>query len=217
MLEAFRRLCPHERTVYLADTENCPYGNRSEDEVRELSSAMAEKLIARGCKLIVIACNTASAAALEHLRRRFPSVPFVGMEPAIKPAAENTKSGIIAVLATRGTFDGRLYRNTLARCAAGIKVIESLADEFVELVERGETSGEKAEAAVRKRILPLIEAGADQIVLGCTHFPHLKPLMEKVAGGSAAIVDPSEAVSQQIRRVLSGLNLDNGCAPDDIT
>jgi glutamate racemase len=202
VLAEFSRLCPREKTVYLADTDNCPYGNRSEDEVRALSAACAEKLIAAGCKMVVVACNTASAAALEHLRALFPATPFVGMEPAVKPAAERTKSGIIAVLATRGTFNGRLYRETLARHCAGVRVIESVADEFVRLVESGDTSSAKAEEAVRSRIEPLVAAGADQIVLGCTHFPHLKKLIEKTAAERAAVVDPSEAVALRAKSVL---------------
>jgi glutamyl-tRNA synthetase len=151
----------------------------------------------------VVACNTATAAAIDDLRKTWPQIPFVGMEPAIKPAALSTRSGIVAVLATRGTFSGKLYRNTLSRIPHGVKVLECVADEFVELVERGEVDGEAAEKAVRDRIEPLLAAGADRIVLGCTHFPHLRPLMEKVVSGRAEIIDSSEAVARRIKQVLN--------------
>jgi glutamate racemase len=131
------------------------------------------------------------------------------MEPAIKPAALNSKTGVVGVLATRGTFNGRLYRDTLAKVDKSVKVIECIADEFVDLVERGIVSGDKAERTVRKYIEPLIEANADRIVLGCTHFPHLKTLITRVAAGRAEVVDSSEAVARQAERRLrerGGLN-----------
>jgi glutamate racemase len=124
------------------------------------------------------------------------------MEPAVKPAALGSKSGVVGVLATRGTFNGRLYRATSAKVSGAVRIIESVADEFVDLVERGATSGAETETAVRNRLEPLLEAGADRIVLGCTHFPHLKPVMEKVAAGRAEIVDPSDAVARRIVEVL---------------
>lgn len=202
ILDAFLRIRPDEQTAYVADTENCPYGNRSPDEIVALSRRIAAELIGRGCEVIVVACNTATAAAIDVLRREWPNTPFVGMEPAVKPAALGSKSGIVAVLATRGTFNGRLYRETSAKVSDSVKIIESVADEFVGMVERGEVSGPVAEDAVRARIEPLIAAGADRIVLGCTHFPHLKPLMEKVADGRAEIIDPSDAVARRIVDVL---------------
>ena len=207
ILEAFKRECPGESTVYIADSENCPYGNKSADEITRLSEANTRKLLARGCKMVVVACNTATAAAIDKLRASHPSVPFIGIEPAVKPAALKSKSGVVGVLATAGTFGGRLYRETKARFAKGVEVIAVVADEFVELVEKGETSGKRAEAAVRAKIAPLIAAGADHIVLGCTHFPHLRPLIEKVCGGRAEVVDPSEAVARQAKRVLADSGL----------
>jgi len=150
----------------------------------------------------VVACNTATAAAIDTLRAMWPKVPFVGMEPAIKPAALCSRTGVVGVLATRGTFRGRLYRNTSAHVAGGVKIIECVADEFVAFVERGETDGPAVEAAVRARMEPIIAAGADRIVLGCTHFPHLKPVMERIVAGRAEIIDPSDAVARRIRDVL---------------
>ena len=205
VLDAFRRLRPDEPTVYVADSENCPYGNKPSDEIVRLSKRIAADLIGRGCEVVVVACNTATAAAIDELRSEWPDVPFVGMEPAVKPAALGSKSGVVGVLATRGTFNGRLYRETSSKVADAVRIIECVADEFVDLVERGVVSGVEAEDAVRRRIEPLIAAGADRIVLGCTHFPHLKHLMENVADGRAEIVDPSDAVARRIVEVLDGV------------
>ena len=205
VLDAFRRLRPDEPTVYVADSENCPYGNKPPDEIVRLSKRIAADLIGRGCEVVVVACNTATAAAIDELRSEWPDVPFVGMEPAVKPAALGSKSGVVGVLATRGTFNGRLYRETSSKVSGTVRIIECIADEFVDLVERGVVSGAEAEDAVRRRIEPLIAAGADRIVLGCTHFPHLKHLMENVADGRAEIVDPSDAVARRIVEVLDGV------------
>ena len=213
ILEAFRKLCPDVETHYIADSKNCPYGNKPPEEIIRLSEANVRKLLKRGCKLIVVACNTATAAAIDYLRANYPDVPFVGLEPAVKPAALKSKSGIVAVLATQGTFNGRLYRETSVRCAKGVTILATVADEFVEIVERAarpdglsidsrRLQTKAVEKIVRKRIEPLIAAGADHIVLGCTHFPHLKPLIEKVAAGRATVVDPSEAVARQAKRLL---------------
>ncbi|MCQ2368731.1 MAG: glutamate racemase [Kiritimatiellae bacterium] len=204
---AFKRMCPSESTIYIADSAHCPYGNKSAEEIIKLSEANTEKLLKAGAKMIVVACNTATAAAIDYLRAKYPEVPFVGLEPAVKPAALKSKSGVVAVLATEGTFNGRLYKETSARFAKNVVVLTVVADEFVLMVERGETGGKKAEAAVRKRLEPLLAAGADHIVLGCTHFPHLKPLMEKIAAGRAEIVDPSDAVARQAKRVLEAKGL----------
>lgn len=213
ILEAFKKLCPDVETHYIADSKNCPYGNKPPEEIIRLSEANVRKLLKRGCRLIVVACNTATAAAIDSLRANYPDVPFVGLEPAVKPAALKSKSGIVAVLATQGTFNGRLYRETSARCAKGVTILATVADEFVEIVERAarpdglsidsrRLQTKAVEKIVRKRIEPLIAAGADHIVLGCTHFPHLKPLIEKVAAGRATVVDPSEAVARQAKRLL---------------
>ena len=202
ILNAFKRLCPDEETVYIADSRHCPYGNKSPEEIIRLSEACVKRLLKKRCKLIVVACNTATAAAIDYLRAKYPKTPFVGIEPAVKPAALKSKSGVVAVLATEGTFNGRLYRETSAKFARNVTILASVADEFVTMVERGETKGAKALAAVKRRLEPLLAAGADHIVLGCTHFPHLKELMEKVVKGRAIIVDPSEAVARQAKRLL---------------
>ena len=237
ILKAFRRLCPGVPTEYIADSKNCPYGNKPPEEIIRLSEANVKKLLKKGCKVIVVACNTATAAAIDYLRAKYPEVPFVGIEPAVKPAALRSKTGVVAVLATQGTFNGRLYRETSARFAKNVTVLATVADEFVTAVEKAARRGSAAlngqdacspmngqgtsspmkggaveiderrllskanEAMVRAKIEPLIGAGADHIVLGCTHFPHLKPLIEKVAAGRATVIDPSAAVALQAKRV----------------
>jgi glutamate racemase len=201
--DAVRALLPTEDTVYIADSVNCPYGGRSPAEVRGLSRGHVRALLAKGCKMIVVACNTATAAAIEALRAEWPEVPFIGMEPAVKPAALQSRSGVVGVLATEGTFNGRLYRDTCARFARNVTVMACVADSFVALVERGELDGPAAEAEVRARVEPLLAAGADHLVLGCTHFPHLAPLIARVAEGRAVVVDPAPAVARQVKRVLA--------------
>ena len=207
ILDAFKALCPHESTIYIADSKNCPYGNKPATEIVKLAESNTRRLLRRGCKMVVVACNTATAAAIDFLRERHPEVPFIGIEPAVKPAALRSKTGVVGVLATAGTFGGRLYNETKAKFAKDVTVIATVADEFVELVERKEISGAAAERVVRARIEPLLKAGCDKIVLGCTHFPHLKPLIEKICDGRAEVIDPSDAVARQARRVLSARGL----------
>ena len=237
ILRAFRKLCPDVATEYLADSAHCPYGNRPPEEIVRLSVANTEELLRRGCDVIVVACNTATAAAIDHLRAHWPDVPFVGIEPALKPAALKSKTGVVGVLATAGTFHGRLYNETKAKFARDVTVLAAVADEFVEIVEKlgREGTGNRergtahpiprspfpvpcslfpvprslwsaeVERVVRAKVEPLLRAGADRIVLGCTHFPHLKPVIEKVCAGRAEVIDPSDAVARQVRRVVEGL------------
>ena len=218
ILNAFKRLCPDEKTVYIADSKNCPYGNKPADEIIRLSEANVKKLLKKNCKMIVVACNTATAAAIDYLRAKYPEVPFIGLEPALKPAALRSKTGVVGVLATAGTFNGRLYNETKAKFAKNVTVLAVVADEFVELVEAAAEPGTVAvdgnrllsaavEKVVRRRVEPLLRAGADKIVLGCTHFPHLKPVIEKVCAGRAEVIDPSEAVARQAKRVLAARGL----------
>ena len=212
--DACTRLMPYESTVYIADTANCPYGGRPSEEILAFSRGHVKRLVDLGCKLVVVACNTATAAAIDKLRIEWGDFPLVGMEPAVKPAVLRSKTGIVGVLATKGTFHGRLYRETCARFASKTKVIACVADDFVTLVEEGVTDGPRAEAAVRRHVEPLREAGADELVLGCTHFPHLKPLIEQVAAGRAEVLDPSDAVARQVRRILASRDM---LAPENAT
>ncbi len=203
--EVVRQL-PHESTIYVADSANCPYGFRSAEEVRELSTIMVRFLLNQHCKLIVVACNTASAAALAYLRDKF-TVPIVGMEPALKPAAEATRSGHVGVLATNGTFQGTLFKNTTRRYAHGVEVHEQVGEGLVEQVEAGQLDTPETELLLRRYLTPMLAAQVDQIVLGCTHYPLLRPLIEKIVGQQAKIIDPSPAVARQVQRVLTSHNL----------
>ena len=211
ILNAFRKLCPDVETVYIADSKNCPYGNKPAEEIIRLSEANVKKLLRKNCKMIVIACNTATAAAIDYLRAKYPELPFVGLEPALKPAALRSKTGVVGVLATAGTFHGRLYNETKAKFAKNVTVIAAQADEFVTLVERagleglGSLGGLEVEKIVRAKVEPLLKAGADKIVLGGTHFPHLKAVIEKVCAGRAEVIDPSDAVARQAKRILEKL------------
>ncbi len=208
ILEAFQKLCPNESTVYLADSANCPYGVRTAADVLALSRANVRLLReVYGCKMVVVACNTATAAAIDALRAEDPAFPFVGIEPALKPAVLQSKTGVVGVLATAGTFHGRLYNETKAKFAQGVEVIATIADEFVTLVEKhgflkGPIRTPEARAIVQAKIEPLLAAGCDTLVLGCTHFPHLKSLIEEVAAGRAVVIDPSDAVARQAQHRL---------------
>jgi len=222
ILKAFKTLCPYEATVYISDSKNCPYGNKLAEEIVRLSEANVKRLLKKGCKMIVVACNTATAAAIDYLRAKYPEVPFIGLEPAVKPAALRSKTGVVGVLATAGTFNGRLYNETKAKFAKNVTVLAVVADEFVTEVEKAYRGLDilgvlerleqpdnlaSLEPVVRRRIEPLLKAGADTIVLGCTHFPHLKPVIEKVCAGRAEVIDPSEAVARQAKRVLKARGL----------
>ena len=201
VLKEVRRLLPGLDLIYYADSAYCPYGDRSAEYVTDRCRKITGHFIGRGCVAVVVACNTATAAAIETLRREY-DLPFVGMEPAVKPAALGTSTGVIGVLATAGTLRGSKYLHTKGRFGDDVKIVEKVGQGFVELVEGGELSGEHVETVVRESIQPLLDASADRIVLGCTHYPFLRPVMEKIAGGSVEIVDPAPAVALQLSRVL---------------
>lgn len=200
--EVVRQL-PGEDTIYLADQAHVPYGSRSLEEVRIFSEAAARFLIEKGAQVIVLACNTASAAALHYLRRTFPSVSFVGMEPALKPAVERTRNGTVGVIATRATFQGELFSSLIARYANGVRVLTRVCPGLVEAVEAGELDTPATEELLRQCLTPLLEAGIDQLVLGCTHYPFLRPVIERIVGEDVAILDPAPAVARQTWRVLA--------------
>lgn len=207
------RLMPDLETVYIADNANCPYGGRPAEFVRERSREMVRRLLARGCGMVVVACNTATAAAIDDLRREFP-VPFVGMEPAVKPAALASRSHVVGVLATPGTLQGRLFRATSARVSANAKIVVRRVSGWVEAVERGDIAptGETLEL-VRREISPLLDAGADSLVLGCTHFPFLREAIEKVAGPGVALYDPAPAVARRIQSLLVSASVNTNLSP----
>jgi glutamate racemase len=196
------RLEPDSSILYLGDRAWAPYGGRLLAEVRRRSESITEHLLASGADSIVIACNTASAAALHHLRTRHPGVTFVGMEPAVKPAVALTRTGIVGVLATPATFQGELYATVVDRFATGVHLLEAPCPGWVELVENP-PSDDKIAATVEAGLRPLLDQGADVFVLGCTHYPFLRSHIERIAGGDVVIVDPGEAVARQVIRTSS--------------
>ena len=202
VLRAIRAAQPGADLIYYADQAHLPYGPRPSAEIRELTEAGVEWLLAQGCEAVVLACNTASAAALHSLRCAHPTIPFVGMEPAIKPAAAATRSGVIGVLATPGTLRGELFRQTRERHAAHVRVIEQPCAGWVEQVESGELGSAAARALVERDVAPLLAEGADALVLGCTHFPFLAPIIAELAGSGVRLIDPAPAVAAQLNRVL---------------
>jgi glutamate racemase len=204
------RQMPHEATIYVADQAHVPYGNRSLAEVQEFSEAIARFLIDRGAKIIVVACNTASAAALYALRRTFPQLPFVGMEPAVKPAIERTRSGVVAVIATEATFQGELFASLLERYAHDVEVLTQVCPGLVGAVEAGALETPETEALLRQCLTPLLEARVDQLVLGCTHYPFLRAAIESVVGEGISVIDPAPAVARQTSRVLAQRGLEAG-------
>jgi glutamate racemase len=202
VLRVLQRELPHEDWVYFADQKYCPYGPRPAEEIRMLSRHIVEFLLAQNCQVIVVACNTASAAALEYLRQTWPRVPFIGMEPAVKPAARNSHTRTIGILATPGTLQGQLFQRTREQHASEVEVLTVHPPDWVARVERGETDSPETEASVRQVLQPLLQAHADELVLGCTHYPFLAPLIQKIAGEQVNVIDPSEAVARQTVRVL---------------
>jgi glutamate racemase len=206
------RQLPHEDIVYLADQAHVPYGFRSLEEIRAFDEAVTRFLLDQGVKAIVIACNAASVAGLDYLRALYPDVPFVGMEPAVKPAAERTRTGVIGVIATHAAFQGERFASLVARYAGDAQVLTCVGVGLVEAVEAGALDTPETEVLLQKLLTPLIEAGADQIVLGCSHYPFLLPAIERIVGPDVAAVDPSPAVARQTARVLAkrGLEADRG-------
>jgi len=192
---------PGETYLYVSDSGYCPYGPKSREEVIERAVAITEFLISNGAEIIVVACNTATAAAINHLRSHY-TIPFVGMEPAVKPAALNTRTGAIGVLATKGTFKGELYLRTLHKFASNATVLEQVGEGLVELVENGETDTPQARKLIGKYIRPMLEQNADHIVLGCTHYPFLENLIREFAGEGVEIVNPAPAIARRAGEVL---------------
>ncbi len=192
---------PRHDLVYVADRARAPYGRRALSEVRGYAEEITHHLLSEGAELIVVACNSASAVSLHHLRRLYPDVPFVGMEPAVKPAIAVSRQGTIGVLATAATFQGELFSALIDRYGSGSQIVTRVCDGWVELVEAGHTTGVEVEREVRRHLQPLLEAGADTLVLGCTHYPFLEPVIRSIAGPDVTIIDPAPAVARQVERL----------------
>lgn len=201
VLREIRRALPGEELVYVADSAHVPYGNKSSDYIRQRSFAITRFLAGQGAKAVVVACNTATAAAVQALRQEF-GMPIVGMEPAVKPAAAATRSGVVGVLATVGTLESGRFAALLARFGAGVRVITQPCPGLVEQVERGDLVGSETRRLVEQFTLPLLRQGADTIILGCTHYPFLRSLISELAGPDVVVIDTGAAVASQLRRVL---------------
>ena len=199
---------PNESLTYLADGANCPYGGRAKEEIRHFADQAVGKLIEQGAKMVVVACNTATAAAIDFLREKYSGTPIVGMEPAVKPAALATRTGVVGVLATAGSLGGDLFLRTSARYADRAKFVTAVGEGFVEIVEGNREKTPETEEVVRQVIEPLLEAGADQIVLGCTHYPFLREVIEKIIGErEIKVIDPAPAVARRVEQLLDEFNL----------
>jgi glutamate racemase len=203
ILAELRRELPDERFVYYGDTGNCPYGVRLVAEIQELSRNAVRFLLGRGAKIVVVACNTASVSALAELRANFPQIRFVGVVPAVKPAAERTKTGIVGIAATEASAHGDYLRRLIDEHANGIVVYAVGCPRLVLLAEQGQLDGEETETAVREYIQPMLDAGIDKLVLGCTHFPTMRAVFERVAGPEIELIDSGAAIARQTRRVLA--------------
>jgi glutamate racemase len=207
VLKAIRQQLPAEPIIFLADQAHVPYGSRTLEEVRDFSEAITRYLLSRGAKLVVVACNAASAAALHHLRLIFPETAFVGMEPAVKPAAEGTQSGVVGVLATPATFQGALYASVVERFANGVTLLQHTCPGLVAQIENGELDTSKTRSILEEALLPMLEKGLDTIVLGCTHYPFVIPLIENIVGPHVRVIDPAPAVARQVGHLLESYGL----------
>lgn len=222
VLKEITRLLPEAEYVYYSDNAHCPYGEKSPEYIQDRARAITERLLTEGADVIVVACNTATAAAISVLRSEYSDassqevhdrvqkltggrhdhICFIGMEPAVKPAALGTRTGVVGVLATAGTLKGSKYLKTKESVDDQVNVFEHVGRGFVELVEEGRLSGSEAEDVVKASLGPLLSAGADIIVLGCTHYPFLLPVLQKVAGPDIRFIDPAPAVARQLVHVL---------------
>ncbi|MDT0558899.1 glutamate racemase [Ichthyenterobacterium sp. W332] len=199
------KLLPNENTIYLADSLNAPYGPKGKDRIIELCKKNTELLISLSCKLIVVACNTATTNAIDYLRSHY-NVPFIGIEPAIKPAALKTKTKTIGILATKGTLSSELFHKTSDLYSNSITVIEQIGEGIVPLVESGKVNSSEMQSLLQKYMEPMLKAEIDYLVLGCTHYPYLIPILKDILPREVTIIDSGEAVARQTKAVLHDHN-----------
>lgn len=203
-----REQLPHENLIYVADQANCPYGPQKSKSVISHSEKVVDFFLSQQCKIIVVACNTATAAAIEYLRENY-EITFVGMEPATKLAAQQTRTGVIGILATEGTFRGKHFQKTKEKYAHHLETIIQVGEGLVELVENAQQESQQARATLEKCLVPMQKKGVDQLVLGCTHYPFLLPTIREILGEGINAIDPSPAVARQTKRLLSQAELLN--------
>ncbi|MFD2552045.1 glutamate racemase [Bizionia sediminis] len=199
---ALNQRLPHEDTIYLADSKNSPYGTKTQQEIIQLSIKNTKHLIANDCKLIVVACNTATTNAIKILREKF-TIPFIGIEPAIKPAALHTKTKAIGILATRGTLSSELFHRITDLYSHNVKVLEQEGAGIVQLIESGQLESEAMTQLLKQYLQPMIAANVDHLVLGCTHYPYLIPQLKKLLPPEVKIIDSGEAVARQTEYILN--------------
>lgn len=209
VLRAMRALMPEEAILYFGDQGHVPYGPRSMRQIQNFSEGITKFLLDQDAKLIVVACNTASAAALTYLRERFPAVSFVGMEPAVKPAAGTTKTGRVGVLATPATFQGVLYASVVERFAAGVELFQHTCPGLVSQIEKGDLDSNVTRAILEDALRPMLEKNIDTVVLGCTHYPFVIPLIERIVGENVRVIDPAPSVAKQAKRLLEAAGTKN--------
>ncbi len=209
VLRAIRQQMPEESVVYFGDQGHVPYGLRPMKQIQNFSEGITKFLLELDAKIIVVACNTASAAALKYLRETFPDISFVGMEPAIKPAAEKTETGVVGVLATPATFQGALYASVVERFAAGVKLLQSTCPGLVQQIEKGDLDGIETHRILEDALNPMLAKNIDTVVLGCTHYPFVIPLIERIVGDKVRVIDPAPSVARQAKRLLEADGLKN--------
>ncbi len=207
VLHEIRARLPHESLIYLADCGHVPYGEKTPEYIRARCRAIAEFLLARGAKALVLACNTATAAAAADLREQYPQVPIVAMEPAVKPAAEATRSGVVGVLATTGTLKSARFAALLDRFASDVRVITQPCPGLVERIELGDLNGPQTRELLQGYVEPLLAEGCDTLILGCTHYPFLRPLLRELVPADVSLIDTGAAVARQLERLLQARGL----------
>lgn len=215
VLRAMQQRMPEENMIYFGDQAHVPYGARRMEQIQKFSAGITRFLLEERSKIIVVACNTASAAALTYLREQFSEVTFIGMEPAVKPAAEMTQTGRVGVLATPATFQGALYASVVERFAAGVELFQSTCPGLVGQVEKGELVSHDTRAILEDALLPMLEKNIDTVVLGCTHYPFVIPLIQQIVGATVRVIDPAPSVARQAERLLQASGLRNQAADEE--
>jgi glutamate racemase len=202
VLKEVRQQLPLESIIYIADQGRLPYGPRPLAEIQQFSEQITRFLIEQGVKVVVVACNTASAAALSHLRATFPHIPFVGMEPAVKPAAQQTQSRCVGVIATQSTVQSEVFASVVERFAKGVDVVPRACPGLVTQVEAGEFESPTTYQLLHEYLDPLLALGIDSLVIGCTHFTFLTPAIQRIVGPNVRVIDPAPAVARQVARII---------------
>lgn len=206
--EEVHKLLPHEDIIYLADSKNAPYGSKSKQEIVDLCVKNTEYLISLGCKMIVVACNTASTNAVKHLRSHY-DLPFIRVQPAIKPAALSSKKKIVGMLATRSTLESELLYETSQKFAQGVEVVSTEGVGLVHMIEHGQMNSPEMEQRLKELLIPMVDKGIDQLVLGCTHYPFLRKQIEDIVGDQVRVLDSGEAIARQTKVILEQEQLIN--------